>query len=474
MDSFAGNLLLRFPRNVRVRLTNNEEHMSKNGSWKLFKNTWISTKPVLPGVWQRKEGGHVVRARVIECTTGKQKEIRKVLPQLDAPAALRWLEDEKARVASGVVLAEVPKKRFAEFAQSLFERKVQTREIRSAKGRERWAYTLEHMIAGTEVVVRDEDSNEIGRMVVPGFGEFFLDKLLVSHVEEWKAGLAKLIAAGHYAPTTCNGWLSILRVILQAAKRELGLRYLVTEGVRDFDVSEHETYSEEEPNSLLPEEVPLFLGAMRELFPQHYAMVFLGMVTGLRPSSLRPLRRQGPMPDVLWESSKLLVRRSHTVGDEVMNTTKQRVKYSIHLPADAMDVLRWHVDTQLETPEQKESELLFPSVAGGFRSPSVLNKPFAEVAQAIGLKKRFTQRGLRRTFNDLARAARVEGVVTKSISGHLTERMRERYSTVAPIEQREGLAKVIHFAVPPTAPRGRGEQSGEHTSESGEQNEKAG
>jgi hypothetical protein len=58
------------------------------------------------------------------------------------------------------------------------------------------------------------------------------------------------------------------------------------------------------------------------------------------------------------------------------------------------------------------------------------------VGRAIGLSKRFTQRGLRRTFNDLARVAQVEGVVTKSISGHLTERMRERYSTVAPVEQR--------------------------------------
>jgi integrase len=482
MDSFAGKLLLRFSRNAQVRLSNNEGHMSKNGSWKLFKNSWISTKAVLPGVWQRKEGGHVVRARVIECTTGRQKEIWKVLPELNAPAALRWLEDEKVRVESGGASAEAPKKRFAEFAQLLFERKVKTREIRSAKGRQKWANTLTHLIAGTEVVVRDGDGTETGRVVVPGFGEFFLDKLLAVHVEDWKGSLAELIAKGHYAPATCNGWLSILRVILQAAKRELGLSHLATEGVKDFDESEHDTYSEEEPNALLPEEVPLFLGAMQELFPQHYAMVFLGMVTGLRPSSLRPVRRKGPMPDVLWDSSKLLVRRSHTLGDEVMNTTKQRVKYSIHLPADAISVLRWHVDTQLETPEQQESDLLFPSVTGGFRAPSVLNKPFAEVAAAIGLKKRFTQRGLRRTFNDLARAARVEGVVTKSISGHLTERMRERYSTVAPIEQRESLAKVIDFtrakeAAPASQscdPRTSGEQSGEHASESGEHNEKTG
>jgi hypothetical protein len=43
----------------------------------------------------------------------------------------------------------------------------------------------------------------------------------------------------------------VLRVILQAAKRELGLSGLATEGVKDFDESEHETYSEEEPERAL-------------------------------------------------------------------------------------------------------------------------------------------------------------------------------------------------------------------------------
>jgi hypothetical protein len=84
-------------------------------------------------------------------------------------------------------------------------------------------------------------------------------------------------------------------------------------------------------------------------------------------------------------------------------------------------------------------------IAGNSSSDSFISA-VAEVGRAIGLSKRFTQRGLRRTFNDLARAAQVEGVVTKSISGHLTERMRERYSTVAPIEQRASIARVIDFA----------------------------
>jgi integrase len=128
--------------------------------------------------------------------------------------------------------------------------------------------------------------------------------------------------------------------------------------VKDFDESEHETYTEEEPNALFPEEAPKFMEAVHELYPQHYAMVFLGLATGLRPSSLRPLRRSGPNADILWAEAKLLVRRSHTLASEVMNTTKQKVKYRIHLPEEVVKVLRWHVETQLRTPEQQESELL--------------------------------------------------------------------------------------------------------------------
>jgi hypothetical protein len=58
---------------------------------------------------------------------------------------------------------------------------------------------------------------------------------------------------------------------------------------------------------------------------------------------------------------------------------------------------------------------------------------------------KFTPRGLRRTFNDLARAAKVEALVTKSISGHITDRMREHYSTVQPVEQRESICRVLRL-----------------------------
>lgn len=93
----------------------------------------------------------------------------------------------------------------------------------------------------------------------------------------------------------------------------------------------------------------------------------------------------GDQPDILWDEGRLLVRRSQTRGPEA-------TRYSIHLPPKVITVLLWHVAEQLVTPAQQESELLFPSVNGGFRAPSVLNKPLAEVSDAMELGYHFTQR----------------------------------------------------------------------------------
>src|SRR5262249_15923893 len=76
-----------------------------------------------PGIWKRKEGGFVVRARTLDPATGGAREIRKVLPEADELTAVRWQQVEVARTKAGVVEVASSKTRFAEFAPSLFERK---------------------------------------------------------------------------------------------------------------------------------------------------------------------------------------------------------------------------------------------------------------------------------------------------------------------------------------------------------------
>jgi integrase len=185
------------------------------------------------------------------------------------------------------------------------------------------------------------------------------------------------------------------------------------------------------------------MNCMFDNFLQHFAMAYLGFATGLRPSSMRPLRHKGEHADVVWDRGLTLVRRSHTVGRDVMNTTKTGVRQRLHVPPELINVLRWHVATQLQTPEQQHSDLLFPAKLGGFRNENTLQRPFRACAAAAGLGKRFTPRGMRRTFNDVARCARLDSIVIKSVSGHLTDRMKEHYSTVDGAEQREGLKRVV-------------------------------
>jgi len=68
------------------------------------------------------------------------------------------------------------------------------------------------------------------------------------------------------------------------------------------------------------------------------------------------------------------------------------------------------------------------------------------VCKAIGLKKKLTPRGMRRTFQDLARAAKLHDFVTRAVSGHATPGMQEHYSTVSGVEMPQELSKVISLA----------------------------
>ena len=312
----------------------------------------------------------------------------------------------------------------------MLERKVEKGEILSAKTREKWGSILVHLIGD------EEDA-------VPGFGEFFVDQLGRTDVEKWRDRWAKQVAAGEYSPNTINDWLAVLRVITKAIKKEF---YLPTDAgvdVEDLSTRGYRTYTFEQPNSLELQEAGAFLMEMRASHPQHFAMTALGIGTGLRPSSLRALRRSAPEADVLWDRNLLLIRRSHSMGDETMDMTKTARDQYITLPDDLMDILRWHVETQLETQEMRDSQLLFPAITGGFRARSALDKPFAAVCMKLGLRKKITPRAMRRTFNDLARAANIKDVVTKSISGHVTDKMKEHYSTVVGAEQKESLTNLV-------------------------------
>ena len=385
----------------------------------------VAPKPSRPGMWRLRGGGFLVRGRTTDFRTGKQREVLRTVRDADAAGAYRFLQAELDGVRSGVTEARQTV-RFSEYAASLFERKVLKGEVASAQTRENWELMLRlHLF--------------------PAFGEMYMDAISKSDVEEWLSKEAAKVRQGKCSPVTVNNWLRFLRSIMNEAVEELGLEKNPVMKVKGLDTTSCTTYTEEEPNALTPEEVHPFLAALLDRHPQHFAMVALGFATGWRPSMMRPLRRQGRSADVLWAKNVVLARRSQTRGDEVLEATKNSTRFRVTLPAEVMDILRWHADRLPEGPMQ-ESDLLFPSDLGGFRSPTVLDKPFKDVCKHLSLGKKVTPKAMRRTFQDLARRAAVDGLVQRTICGHLTEEMTERYSSVAQVEVEAALGKVVSLA----------------------------
>ncbi|MDX2086319.1 MAG: hypothetical protein SFX73_00660 [Kofleriaceae bacterium] len=117
-----------------------------------------------------------------------------------------------------------------------------------------------------------------------------------------------------------------------------------------------------------------------------------------------------------WDDGLLLVRRSHTHRNEVMDETKTGRDQVIALDQRQLEILRWHV-AELERDNARRakrhpaaaetmaaSELLFPAMptkwnhGGGFRSPSCLERAFQAVSAALGLAYEVTPRAMRRTY----------------------------------------------------------------------------
>lgn len=227
--------------------------------------SWITSAPVKPGVFRRKEGGFLVRGRTTDPRTGKMKEVRLNLIGVDALGAYNRLQDELGIVRDGLKpAAPVQRMLFTEYAASLFEHKLKTGQIKSAKSREKWEYVIRLHLA-------------------PVFGELYIDAIRRADIKAWKETMGVMIQAGEIHPGTANDRLAVLGRILTAAAQELEWDRNPMAGIERFDISEHPTYTEEEPNSLTVDEVRRFLVAMKDAFPQHFAMTALGFATGFAP-----------------------------------------------------------------------------------------------------------------------------------------------------------------------------------------------
>jgi integrase len=384
----------------------------------------VGMKPTrYPGIFKT-EKGYRVRVRALDPRTDTLKEKNQEFEGIDLNEALHRQLLFKAEIRS-VAEAAASRIKYGDYVTLLLKSKTARGELSTAKGRRTWtdAQTLH---------------------LVPEFGDWYLDAIKRRDIEEWKTKLAVQVQAKKLSPHTVNGRLRVLLSTLRSAVADYELEYDPTRGVKPLDTSTWQTYTEEEPNALMVDEVPQFMAKAQVLFPQHYAQLALGLATGRRPCELRPLRWKGETPDILWKEGVLLVRRSQVIGD-AEDRTKTKARLRIPLPSGLMEILEQHVNALPEGRSSK-SDLLFPSKTGGYQASSCLAKPIVAIAEAAEIKKHLSPYFMRRTFQDLCRAAQVHDFVARAISGHATVEMQQLYSSVDGSEVRSGLAKVISLA----------------------------
>jgi integrase len=201
---------------------------------------------------------------------------------------------------------------------------------------------------------------------------------------------------------------------------------------------------------------------MRKHYLQHYALVVLLAYTGLRFCHGSALRWED------WDEEAGVIRlvRKQVRGKTGAVSRKKRAPKQFPVEPELAEVLRAHRRRLLaQQAPGLENGWMFPSSTGSLRTPSSLHKAWERCLELTQIGKRFTVHGLRYTFTDLVRRANVDVVVRRALTGHVTEEMQRKYSTVGLDEKRAAVAGVIRL-VPPertrsTAAAIEGEPEGE-------------
>lgn len=369
-----------------------------------------------PGVYQIDQRTFRIRVNRVDPRKGTVKQTERLLKDVSLQEAV----SRRAMLAenlgeTGVVPTNV-RIRVGDFAKSWLATKLATLSTSTA---ERYVDGLEHHVLSRS----------------GGLGEFYFDSLRRMDVQEW---INREIQAG-YARATIRGWFNILRVLVRDAMADLGIASDPTYRVVLPDEREHS-----EPNALKPEQLGRFLAAMKSdrLYSRNYALTATLAFTGLRFCHASALQ----WTDVDFENGLIRVVRKQVRGKVGPVSRKKRAPKELPLVPALAEILREHRQSLVRRQNAGlAAGWVFPSLRGGLKTPGTLVKTWRGCLKAIGLQERFTVHGLRRTFNDLTRRAGADGIVTRALTGHVTESMTAHYSTVGLDEERAAVDGVVRL-----------------------------
>jgi integrase len=364
-------------------------------------------KTKYPGIEIMSDGRKRIRVRAVDPRTGRMKERDRIIEgTVQEAARLRqeWMQeihhaDDMAK--------EVP--RLRTYVQSWLASKA----------------------LGLKASTARTYANLLGAYVLPHLGDFFMDKLTDAEVRDWQAKLANRLAGA-----TVNGAMIMLRMVMADAVVEYQLPRNPTERVRRLPMRK---FTDEEPNLLTAEELGRLMKAFRDYETQHYPLAMTLAMTGVRSGEGTAFR----WGDIDEEAGVIHVRRAQWSG--VVDSTKTGMVRSVPLVPELAAVLNEHrARLSAKGLRVSESDWVFPDKEGGLLPRCSLRHPMERALKLAKITKRVTPHGLRRTFNNLARQVAGD-IVTRSITGHVTEAMTEHYSHVAIDEKLRAANNIVRL-----------------------------
>jgi integrase len=380
-----------------------------------------------PGIMRLRAGRYEIRFRVTDPKTGKLKEVRRErnARNLEEAVALQRAWREEGRQASN---RASPGERLTlrAYAASWMRSKGPHLKVSTAR---RYAEALDLHI-------------------LPELGDFYVDAIGSFEVREWMARLASKTSARKrtFRPETVNCNYRVLRAVLRDAAADFDL----PDPTRRIRALPNRFRGERKARALTAEQLGQFLLAVRDLYPRCYPLAVVLFLTGMRFGEATALRWE----DVDEERRMIYVRRSQFQGHVAdTKTSKDRFVPMEDLVVEALRMQRaWLLQLQAGKGEQSgyvrgfAAGWVFPSKTGGLSYASMLDKPFAKVAEAIKLGHRLTAHDARRTFNTLGCQAQVPRQVLQQMVGHSSDQMTDHYRNVEVQECRRAMAQIIDFA----------------------------
>jgi integrase len=372
-------------------------------------------KKDLHGISELAQGLYLIRVQEVHPRTGLMIDVRRRVRCETLEAAVAAQVKLRAESLGDGDRTEPKRVRLGDYAKSWLSGRLPTLKPSTAA---RYADTLD-------------------RVILPVLGDLYLNAIGPEDALRWFQR-----AADGKAATTANGYLRVFKVVMADAAAQYRLAANPAARLRAVPERGQEELDSDDPVNLLTvDEMGRFMAALKEGWPQWYALAFTQFATASRFSEVSALRWE----DIDEQRGIIRIRRGN--WRTLVSTAKiDRRRRNPALTDELRQVLAEWRERQRRSHRHADSGWVFPSQAGRpHHNASGMGKAFAACLQDIGVDRRFSSHGLRRTANDLIRRV-ASGEVARAITGHVTQRMTEHYSHVDVGEKKaavEGMLKLV-------------------------------